>query len=387
MKFSRRQFVRLAANAGALASLSPAISAFGESAQIPAPTPSERGAMGDRARAFMQRYDVPALSIAVGYGGAIVHQDAFGMADREASEAATPSHRFRIASVTKPITSVAIFTLVEAGRLRLSDRVFGPGAITGTTYGKPPFHPHVDEIAVEHLLTHTCGGWSNAHNGPDGDDPMFVNLQMDQAQLISWTLANRPLDGPPGQRYAYSNFGYCVLGRVIEAVARQPYADFVRDNVLARCGVTDMAIAHNAPGERQPGEVKYYGQGENPYALNIARMDSHGGWIARPTDLVQFVMHVDGFAAPPNILKPATVEVMTTASAANAGYAKGWMVNKAGNWWHSGTLAGTSTIAVRTHTGFCWAAFVNTRRPNSPLDGDLDKLVWAMAREVKAWPV
>jgi hypothetical protein len=98
-------------------------------------------------------------------------------------------------------------------------------------------------------------------------------------------------------------------------------------------------------------------------------------------------MHVDGFAAPPNILKPTTLEVMTTASAVNASYAKGWMVNKAGNWWHNGTLAGTSTIAVRTHTGFCWAAFCNTRRPNSPLDGDLDKLIWAMAREVKAWTV
>jgi CubicO group peptidase (beta-lactamase class C family) len=343
--------------------------------------------MGDRARAFMQRYDVPALSVAIGYGGAIVYQDAFGMADREAGEAATPAHRFRIASVSKPITSAAVFSLVEAGRIRLSDRVFGPGAITGTAYGRPPFHPHVDEITVEHLLTHTCGGWSNAHNGPDGDDPMFINLQMDHAQLIAWTLAIRPLDGPPGERYAYSNFGYCVLGRVIEAIARQPYAAFVRDNLLARCGVTDMAIARNAPDERQPGEVKYYGQGESPYALNIARMDSHGGWIARPTDLAQFLMHVDGFAAPPNILKSATIEVMTTASAVNAGYAKGWMVNKAGNWWHNGTLAGTSTIAVRAHTGFCWAAFVNTRRPNSSLDTDLDKLVWAMAREVKAWPV
>lgn len=387
MKLSRRRFSQMAAGVGALGLLSSPISLFAQSLQLPAPTLPERAAMGAQARDFMQRYDVPALSVAIGAGGAILYQDAFGMADREAGEAATPAHRFRIASVSKPITSVAIFSLVEAGRIRLSDRVFGPGAIAGTEYGRPPFHPHIDEITVEHLLTHTCGGWSNAHNGPDGDDPMFVNLQMDQAQLISWTLANRPLDGPPGERYAYSNFGYCVLGRLIEIVTRQTYSAFVRDNVLARCGVTDMAIAHNALGERQPGEVKYYGQGENPYALNIARMDSHGGWIARPADLVQFLMHVDGFAAPPNILKPATIEVMTTASAVNASYAKGWMVNKAANWWHNGTLAGTSTIAVRTHTGFCWAAFCNTRRPNSPLDGDLDKLIWAMAREVKAWTV
>jgi hypothetical protein len=65
---------------------------------------------------------------------------------------------------------------------------------------------------------------------------------------------------------------------------------------------------------------------------------------------VQFFMHVDGFPTPPNILKPQTIETMTTASAANAGYAKGWEVNKANNWWHNGFLPGTSTIAVRTHT-------------------------------------
>jgi hypothetical protein len=96
-------------------------------------------------------------------------------------------------------------------------------------------------------------------------------------------------------------------------------------------------------------------------------------------------MHVARFAAPPNILKPETIQVMTTGSAANAGYAKGWAVNKANNWWHNGSLPGTSTIAVRTHSGFCWAAFANTRRAKSALDGDLDRLVWNMVAQVKSW--
>jgi hypothetical protein len=121
--------------------------------------------------------------------------------------------------------------------------------------------------------------------------------------------------------------------------------------------------------------------------MNVTRMDSHGGWIATPADLVQFFMHVDGFSAPPNILRPQTIETMTTASAANAGYAKGWEVNKANNWWHNGSLPGTTTIAVRTHSGFCWAAFTNTRRWNSAMDGDLDRLNWSMVRQVKAWQV
>jgi len=379
MMLPRRQFLYMSAGAAAL---SGPFSALAQSSDTtPQPTPAERAAMADLARAFMEKYAVPGFSIAVGHGGAIVYQDAFGWADRENKEAVTPRHLFRIASVTKTITSVAIFSLIEAGRISLTDTVFGPNAVTGTDYGKPPYNPGVDQITIEHLLTHTCGGWRN-----DANDPMFKNLSMNQSQLIQWTLRNRPLDHPPGQNYAYSNFGYCVLGRVIEKTTRQPYADYARDAVLKRCGVTDMTIAGNTLAQRQPGEVKYYGQGGNPYAMNVTRMDSHGGWIATPTDLVQFFMHVDGFAVPPNILKPDTIQTMTTASAANAGYAKGWEVNKANNWWHNGFFTGTSTIAVRTHSGFCWAAFTNTRA-SSKMDSDLDPLNWNMVRQVKAWQV
>jgi CubicO group peptidase (beta-lactamase class C family) len=353
-----------------------------EAEETPDPTSAERAAMAQRAQAFMQQYDIPALSVAVGRAGALIYQEGFGWADREEKQAASPASLFRIASVSKPITSVTVFSLVEDGRLQLSDRVFGPGAILGTDYGEPPYHPHVDEITIEHLLTHTAGGWSNDH-----DDPMFMYPRKTHAELIEWTLSVRPLDNPPGQNFAYSNFGYCVLGRVIEKVAGRTYEAFVRDTTLARCDVADMVISGNTLAERRPDEVKYYGLGDFPYRMNVARMDSHGGWLARPTDLVQFLMHVSGFAEPINILKPETIRVMTTGSAANAGYAKGWAINKAGNWWHSGSLPGSSTIAVRTHSGFCWAAFVNTRRPGSSLDDDLDRLVWNMVREVKSWRV
>jgi CubicO group peptidase (beta-lactamase class C family) len=382
MTLPRRQFLNLAAGAAALPALSGPFFALAQSSDTtPQPTPAERAAMAALAQAFMEKYAVPAFSIAVGRGGAIVYQDAFGWADRENSEAVTPRHLFRIASVTKTITSVAIFSLIESGRINLTDTVFGPNAVTGTDYGRPPYNPGVDQITIEHLLTHTSGGWSNKSN-----DPMFTNPSMNHAELIQWTLRTRPLDYLPGQNYAYSNFGYCVLGRVIEKITRQPYANYTRAAVLKRCGVTDMTIAGNTLAQRQPGEVKYYGQGGNPYGMNVARMDSHGGWIATPTDLVQFFMHVDGFSTPPNILKPDTIQIMTAASAVNTGYAKGWEVNKANNWWHNGFLPGTSTIAVRTHSGFCWAAFTNTRA-NSAMDGDLDKLNWSMVRQVKEWQV
>jgi CubicO group peptidase (beta-lactamase class C family) len=385
MNLPRRQFIKLTASASIL----PAFLLRRAMAQplpnppnMAAPTAAERAAMAGLARAFMQNYDVPALSFAVGYGGAIVHRDAFGLADREANEAVTPAHLFRIASVSKMLTSAAIFGLMEQGRIKLSDRIFGAGSILGTDYAQPPYNPGVDQITLEHLLTHTGGGWGN-----DQHDPMFMFPAMSQSQLITWTLKNRPLDHPPGQHYAYSNFGYCVAGRVIEKVTGQPYADHVRAAVLSRCGVTDMSIAGNTLEQRARGEVRYYGQGEDPYGMNVARMDAHGGWIARPADLVQFAMHVDGFARPPNLLKPQTIQTMATGSTANPGYAKGWAVNKSDNWWHTGSLPGTTTIVVRTHGGFCWAAFANGRRQNSQIDADLDQLNWNMVRQVESWRV
>lgn len=384
MQLGRRDFVKLAAGAGALPLLSRG--ALAQLAPNPPsirpPSPAERTAMGRLAQTFMDKFEVPALSFAIGYAGAIVHQAAFGVADREQNEAATPQHLFRIASISKMITSVTLFRLIEENRVKLTDRVFGPGALLGTDYGAPPYSPGIDQITLEHLLTHTSGGWTN-----DNRDPMFTHPHMDHVQLITWTLANRPLDRPPGQHCAYSNFGYCLLGRVIEKLTGQRYAEHVRAEVLGRCGVTDMTIAGNTRDQRQAGEVAYYCKVESPYGMNVRRMDSHGGWIATPTDLVQFLMHVDGYARPANILRPPSIEVMTTAPSYSPDYAKGFCINKSGNWWHNGSLPGTSTIAVRTHGGFCWATFSNVSRPNTNMDGELDELNWNMARQVSEWRV
>jgi len=323
---------------------------------------------------FMHEFAVPGLSVAMARDGEMIFERAFGWADRDAGEKVTPAHRFRIASVSKPITSVALFTLIEAGRLKLDDRVFGPGAILGTMYGAPPYSDHIADIRISHLMTHTCGGWTN-----NGRDPMFQHPAMNQAELIRWTLANQPLTDAPGQKYAYSNFGYCVLGRVIEKITSQPYDRYVRDAVLHRCGATGLQIAGNTLAERAPREVIYYQARGNPYDMNVRRMDSHGGWIATAADLVRFALHVDGKSTQRDILKPATLREMTTATAANAGYAKGWAVNKVPNWWHTGSLPGTSTLLVRSESGFCWAALANTR--SDGLDLAMDRMMWKLSEQ------
>ena len=95
MKLSRRRFSQMVAGVGAVVSLSSPISLFAQPLQLPSPTLPERAAINGRARDFMQRYDVPALSVAIGTGGAILYQDAFGMVDREAGVAASPASASR----------------------------------------------------------------------------------------------------------------------------------------------------------------------------------------------------------------------------------------------------------------------------------------------------
>jgi CubicO group peptidase (beta-lactamase class C family) len=371
MAIHRRTFLHGAAAASALGAL-PASAAD-------APRPGERAWMAQAAAGFMQRWDVPGLAVAVARHGRIVYDEAFGVADRATGERLSPAHLFRIASLSKPVTSVAIFALIERGALRLQDRVFGKDGVLGDDYGPPPRGSRLAEITIEHLLTHTAGGWPN-----DSTDPMFRQPQLDQAALIAWTLASLPLARPPGAAFLYSNFGYCLLGRVVEKLSGLSYEAFVRTAVLRPAGI-DMEIAGNTLAERRRAEVRYHPEGnENPYALNVRRMDAPGGWLARPSVLALFACHADGLARPA-LLRPPSVASMTTPSSANAGYAKGWRVNRRNTWWHAGSLAGTEAIMVRTSGGLSWAALANTRRRHTPFAAELDALVWTMVAKVPAW--
>jgi CubicO group peptidase (beta-lactamase class C family) len=370
MKIGRREFAF-----GASATL------VGVSARAADPaSEDQRAAMARDAAQFMKKHDVPGLSVAVARGGEIVYREAFGFANRWTKEPATPDHCFRIASVSKPVTAVAVFRLYEAGLLAPDAPVFGPEGALGPLGAALGRGSSLQAVTIDHLLTHTSGAWPN-----DASDPMFANLGYDHATLIEATLRYSFAADAPGAAYKYSNFGYCLLGRIIERAAKRPYADFVRETILAPAGAGGMAIAGNTEKERAPNEVYYHGSiKEDPYAYNVLRMDSHGGWIGTATEVALFVAGAARRTRPP-LLSEASVAQMTEGNQANPKYARGWSVNAAGNWWHTGSLSGTQTLAVRTKSGLSWAAFVNTRNRGSSLAGDLDRLIWTMVRRVPAW--
>jgi CubicO group peptidase (beta-lactamase class C family) len=342
------------------------------------PSQRERQVITKIANEFIKKTNSPGFSIAFAYKGHFVLQDAFGHADLKRSEKLTVDHTFRIASVAKPITSTAIFLLIQQGKLRLDDYVFKKDGVLGHAYGVN-ISDNLAKIKIIHLLTHEAGGWAN-----DRNDPMFLNTDMSQHDLIEWTLKNQPLRHVPGTTYAYSNFGYCLLGRVIEKISGKRYQDFIKTNIFNHCEISSAFIGRNTMAQKGPNEVQYFGQnGDTPYFFNVSRMDSHGGWVCTPTDLVRFANHVDGHNNKPSVISLNMIQQMTKPSPVNRDYASGWSVNAQPNWWHNGSLPGTTSIMVRTASQFCWAGILNTRNDQSA--SDLDDVMWKIAKSVAKW--
>ena len=332
----------------------------------------------------MNKDSLPGLSIAISKKGQLVFAKGYGVSNKSSYSPVTTSTQFRVASVTKPFTSTGILRLVEAGKISLDQKVFGPGSILGTTYTANPMDPRINDITVRQLLTQTSGMWTN-----DNNDPMFGNISMTQSQLITYTLENRMLTTAPGSTYAYSNFGYLILGRIIEKVTGQTYEAWMKANVMAPAGITSMQIAGSTLAERAANEAVYYNSSYSPYGFNIRRMDSHGGWIANPVDIVRFLVRMDGSAtSPADLLTPADLSLVRTATAqsitANAPYGMGWMlVPSNGAVWHNGSVPGTASIAV-IQGDFTWVAVTNAN--NSSTTGiDIDNMMWQATNGVTSW--
>jgi CubicO group peptidase (beta-lactamase class C family) len=353
--------------------------------------PVQKLAVVDRAvSALMVRWKVPGVSVGVVKDGRLVYARGFGYGDREAGVRVQPGSRFRI-----------------DGTLDSIDRkVFGPTGILNDPIYADILDPRVTGITVRDLLQHT-GGWDSGQ----GYDPQYdlVNIARTMAMpppansvnVIRYMLKNRKLDADPGKEYHYSNFGYNVLGRVIEKLTGLRYETYAQKQILDPVGVRTMRIGGDLPRDRAVDEVRYYeaadwplvastyGTGEmvaNSYGgYHLRTLDAHGGWLATSTDLLRFMTAVDGFATKPDILDAARVELMTTPSAKfESNYALGWVVRPDGTWLHAGALTtGIYSMLVRQADGVEWAILCN-RLPIESQD-PLPSLSFSLA-EVKSWP-
>ena len=341
----------------------------------PVTTQVDMASVDSKVSTFMTTYNIPGASLAISKNGKLVYVKGYGKANITSNENVTPNHRFRLASVSKSYTGIAIMKLIQDGQFTLESNVFGPGSILGNDYGTLPFNSNVLNMKVKHLLQHTSGSWGSATGG----DVIDQNPNYTYKQLFDWILDTRPNPNTPGTTYDYTNVGYSLLGRIIEKKSGKSYINYIKEDILAPIGVTLTDIAGKTEAEQKPNEVKYYGQGNDaPFVYTIAfpRRDADGGLIATATDLLKLVTATDGFNTRADILNPATVTSYATPSAANSGYANGIGIWSAENLWYNyGSLPGTRTGFMRHNNGMCVALLLNSRTDPS---GNENPFVFAM---------
>jgi N-acyl-D-amino-acid deacylase len=245
-------------------------------------------AFDDAMLEFMRKYEIQAGVLAVSKDGRIVLERGYGWADKARARPTPPETIMRIASVAKPITKAAVLTLVREGKIAYDTKVFAYLGI------EPPGGKAADEriykITVKNLLEHR-GGWDRAKWG----DPMFQmkrvreELKIDHAptprDVVRWMMGN-PLQFDPGEREAYSNFGYCVLGRIIEKAAGKAYEQYVVEEILRPAGATTVRISRDRAADRDGREV-WYPVSDGDFSTEA--MDAHGGLASTAGDLCRFM--------------------------------------------------------------------------------------------------
>ncbi len=354
---------------------------------------------------LMSKWSIPGAALAITKDGRLVFARGYGYANTATMDPVQPDSLFRIASISKPFTAAAILKLIEQGKLQLSTTPFTT-VLSGLT--PPPGQsedPRINQITIQNLLEHKAG-WDDTIAGVP--DPPFAYADT-AAQTFGVTppaapdvliryMLGQPLQHDPGSTSAYSNFGYIVLGQVIEHASGQTYGDFVRQYILTPANIQRTQLGHSLLSGRAADEVMYYDYPgaplipsvfpplgtpvPSPYGgLPIELMGANGGWIASTMDLLRYVDTMNGQLQPAILQSPPSGFVFYVPPVGD-----GW------GWIFDGSLPGTNTI-LHLDTGdqvngrVSWAVLFNTRSGTiSQPETDADAQILQVVQNVSSWP-
>jgi len=362
---------------------------------------------------YMQARNIPGGALAVTQNSRLVYARGYRW-DGYTVDPVKPDSVFRIASLTKQLTSMAIMRLVQLGKLHLTDHLT---SLLPLSILPAPLDPRMNDITVLDLLQH-LGGWNR---DTSAFDPMFadqviatamsVPLPISRQTIINYMTTKRMLDFAPGTLMDYSNYGYLLLGRIIEQVTGQTYATHMQDHILGPLGITRIVLGASEFQYRHANEVPYFTTYPGLYAnvrhagapvnvmaqygnFNIENMDSHGRYLASAVDLARFATAFDATGLYP-VLTQATINKVFAVPAVGINpdgswYGCGWYVRYAGsgiNTWHNGLLTGTWTLMVRRFDGLNWVVLFNQSDDPSGLDyWAIDAALQTAADAVTHWP-
>jgi CubicO group peptidase (beta-lactamase class C family) len=230
---------------------------------------------------FMERLQPPGAVVGVIVDGELVWVKAAGVREKTNNAPVTLDTVFRIASMTKSFTAMAIVKLRDEGKLSLDDPVskYIPEV---AKFSYPTSDSPV--LTIRHLLTHSEGF---PEDNPWGDR----QLAQSDATLRSWLRSGIPFSTTPGTAFEYSNYGFAILGQIVAKASGRPYADYVRDNILRPLGMssttfemTSVPSQHIAPGYRREGN----GWKPEPI-LAHGSFGAMGGLWTNANDLARYV--------------------------------------------------------------------------------------------------
>ena len=310
----------------------------------------EYAAFDEVVLAFMKRIDCRAATAAVSRKGRLVYSRGYGWSDAHKTKPTAPDSLLRIAGLTQPITAAAVKKLIQEEKLTLDTKAFELLKLKPPRGSNPD--PRLGQITVGHLLAYK-GGW----DAKLAFDPFTRLREIEKrlrlghrprpADVVRYMLAE-PLQFDPGSRVVYSNFGYCVLGRVIEKTSGKSYGAYIVEDLLKPLNIVDVKLARNLVRERDPREV-WYPVKDVP----VEAMDSCAGLVASAPALCEFLERY-----------------WVSGDPRQAGEDRQWKF--------FGNIASTTAIVRQRADGYNIAVLCNGRRDESSEDEDdnlLDRLV------------
>lgn len=284
-------------------------------------------------RASLLEQNLPGVSVAVGAGGEIVWAEGFGWADIEKQTRVAPDTRFRIGTLSIPLTSAAAGLLVEKGRLTLDDAI---------QKHVPEFPEKPWPVTLRQVMAHLAGIPSDG-----GDEGPLFGQHCDRPVDALRHFADRDLRFEPGTEYRYSRFGWIVMSAAIEAAADQPFLTFMRKQIFDPLGMNDTEVDSGVEAAAPDRATSYFPRfsADPRYGPDLMRdvdfscCAGGGAFVSTPSDLVRFAVALNSG----RLLQPATVQLLQTSqrlpSGQETGYGLGWDLETV-------ALAGKQTITV-----------------------------------------
>ena len=321
----------------------------------------ELHAMDSIMQSYLKRWEIHGAQLAISRHDSLLYARGFGYADKDRQIPMEPSYIMRMASVSKLVTATGIMKLRDMGKIRLSDKVFGPkGILNDTFYVNSIRDKRYFDITVEQLLRHKAGFTNYA-----GDAIFSTRYIMQQNHLTTppdhrtllRIVLRRHLGYTPGTAQRYCNIGYTLLSLIIEKRTGMSYENFMQRYVLNPAGCYDFHIAGNYLKDRRKNETVYYMHSSSvpvPEFNNSGRMVVRcygendittalgaGAWVASAAELCRLVASIDGDRIVPDVISPQAVKLMTQEMPDHQ-FSLGWNFTPRNRpWIRTGSLVGT----------------------------------------------